>query len=190
MVMARISLAEWAVLATLAERPAHLFAVARLLAKDGDLGRVLTLRRPLVYRAADRLAANGLCRPDHSEPGEGGPERTVYRITAAGRRALERWLGEPVAHVRDLRTEFLLKVLLAVRAGRSPLALVEAQQAALAPTFAGLAASGGHDEVSLWRQHNAAGAKAFLDDLAARFRAAPLPDVPGTAAPPPSSAPA
>ncbi|HSQ36301.1 MAG TPA: PadR family transcriptional regulator [Acidimicrobiia bacterium] len=188
--MARVSLTEWAVLAALAEQPAHLFAVARLLAKDGALGRVLTLRRPLVYRAADRLAAGGLCRPDHSEPGEGGPERTVYRITAAGRRALERWLGEPVAHVRDLRTEFLLKVLLTVRAGRSPLPLVKAQQEALAPTFAALAADAGHDEVGLWRQHSAAGAKAFLAELAARFRTAPLPDVPATAAPPPSSAPA
>lgn len=190
MVMARISLAEWTVLAILAERPAHLFAVSRLLAKHGDLGRVLTLRRPLVYRAADRLAAAGLCRPDHTEPGEGGPERTVYRITAAGRRALAEWLAEPVAHVRDLRTEFLLKVRLTVRAGRSPLALVEAQQAALAPTFAALAGSAGEDEVSLWRQHNAAGAKDFLDDLAARFRVAPLPDAPGPAARPPSSAPA
>ena len=92
--------------------------------------------------------------------------------------------------MRDLRTEFLLKVRLTVRAGRSPLALVEAQQAALAPTFAALAGSAGEDEVGLWRQHNAAGAKDFLDDLAARFRVAPLPDAPIPAARPPSSAPA
>lgn len=189
MVMARVSLAEWVVLAVLAERPAHLFAVARLLSKHGDLGRVLTLRRPLVYRAADRLAAAGLCRPDHTEPGEGGPERTVYRVTAAGRRALAQWLAEPVAHVRDLRTEFLLKVRLTVRAGRSPLALVKAQQAALAPTFAGLAGSTGEDEVGLWRQHNAAGANAFLDDLAARWPSTPQSDAPGRASRAPSAPP-
>ena len=183
--MARVSLTEWAVLAAVAERPAHPFAVARLLGKDGDLGRVLTLRRPLVYRAADRLVAAGLCRPDHTEPGEGGPERTIYRATPAGRRALAKWLGEPVSHVRDLRTEFLLKMRLTVRAGRSPLPLVEAQQAALAPRFARLAAVPvAEDEVSLWRHHNAAAAKAFLDDLAARFRAAP----PANAASPPSGA--
>ena len=179
--MARLSLTEWAVLAVLAERPAHPFAVARLLGKDGDLGRVLTLRRPLVYRAADRLAGAGLCRPDHTEPGEGGPERTVYRATRAGRRALAAWLAEPVYHIRDLRTEFLLKLRLTVRAGRSPLPLVRAQQAALAPTFAGLAtAPAGEDEVSLWRHHNAAAAEAFLEDLAARLAARRHPDRAGS----------
>jgi len=72
------------VLAVLAERPAHPFAVARLLAKNSELGQLLTVRRPLVYRAAERLAAAALCRPDHTEPGEGGPERTIYRATPAG----------------------------------------------------------------------------------------------------------
>lgn len=188
--MTRVSLTEWAVLAALAERPAHPFAVARLLGKGGDLGRVLTLRRPLVYRAAARLAAADLCRPDHTEPGEGGPERTVYRATSAGRRALAKWLEEPVPHVRDLRTELLLKVRLTVRAGRSPLPLVEAQRAALAPAFLGLAAPvAAEDEVSLWRRHNAAAAQAFLDDLAARYRPARQPAV-GPAPEAPASPPA
>lgn len=179
--MARVSLTEWAVLAALAEHPAHPFAIARLFSREGDLGRVLTLPRPLVYRAADRLAAAGLCRPDHVEPGEGGPERTIYRITPAGRRALARWLMEPVRHVRHLRTEFLLKVRITVRAGRSPLALVEAQQAALAPTFTVLAAPApGGDEVSLWRQHSAGAAAAFLEDLASRVRADARPPAPGS----------
>lgn len=170
--MDRPSLTEWAVLAVLAERPAHPFAVARLLAQDGELGRVLTVRRPLVYRAAERLAAAGLCRPDHTEPGEGGPERTVYRATPAGRRALAKWLAEPVTRVRELRLEFLLKVRLTRRAGRSPLPLVQAQRAALASRLAGLAAvdEAAADEVALWRRHNAGSARAFLEDLEARLQ--------------------
>lgn len=167
--MAHLSLTEWAVLAALAERPAHPFAVARLLAEDGELGRILTVRRPLVYRAAERLAAAGLCRPDHTEPGAGGPERTVYRVTAAGRRALAAWLAAPVARVRDLRLEFLLKVRLTRRAGGSALALVQAQQAALGPRLAGLASGEGGDEVALWRRHNARAAQEFLDDLEGRL---------------------
>ena len=167
----RLSLTEWAVLAALAERPAHPFAVARLLAQDGELGRVLTVRRPLVYRAAERLAAGGLCRPDHTEPGEGGPERTVYRTTVAGRRALAEWLAEPVARVRDLRLEFLLKVRLIRRAGGSPLVLVRAQQAALASRLEVLAAgSAPGDEVALWRRHSARAAQAFLEELEAQLR--------------------
>ncbi len=169
--MARLSLTEWAVLAALAERPAHPFAVARLLAQDGELGRVLTVRRPLVYRAAERLAAGGLCRPDHTEPGEGGPERTVYRATPAGRRALAKWLAEPVTRVRDLRLEFLLKVRLTRRAGRSPLPLVQAQRAALASRLEALAATdeATGDEVALWRRHSARSAQAFLEELEGRF---------------------
>jgi DNA-binding PadR family transcriptional regulator len=167
----RPSLTEWAVLAALTERPAHPFAVARLLGEDGELGRVLTVRRPLVYRAFQRLEAAGLCRADHTEPGSGGPERTVYRVTPAGRRLLADWLAQPVVHVRGLRLEFLLKVRLTVRAGRSPLPLVEAQQAVLTPAFAALTGDQRDgDEVGLWRHHNAAAARAFLDDLATRYR--------------------
>jgi DNA-binding PadR family transcriptional regulator len=178
----RLSLAEWAVLAALAERPAHLFAVARLLGKNGELGQLLTVRRPLVYRAAERLAAAALCRPDHTEPGEGGPERTVYRVTPAGRRALAAWLREPVSRIRDLRPEFLLKVRLTVRAGVSALPLVEAQQAALAPVFSRLIApEAGEDEVSLWRRHTVAATRAYLEDLAARLRAGGPADHPGPA---------
>ena len=161
-----LSLTEWAVLAALAELPAHPFAVARLLAEDGALGRVLTVRRPLVYRAAERLARAGLCCADHTEPGDGGPQRTVYRATPAGRRALARWLAEPVAKVRDLRLEFLLKVRLTRRSGRSPLPLVQAQRAALGPRMEALAASRpGADEVLLWRQHGARAAMEFLEEL-------------------------
>jgi DNA-binding PadR family transcriptional regulator len=180
-VVRRLSLTEWCVLAVLAERPAHPFAVARLLGKDEELGQLLTVQRPLVYRAADRLMADGLCRPDHMEPGEGGPERTVYRVTPAGRRALGQWLSESVSRIRDMRPEFLLKVCLTVRAGRSPLPLVEAQQAALGSTLARLtAADGGMDEVSLWRQHTAAATRAYLEDLAARLRAAAPPESTGS----------
>ena len=165
----RPSLTEWAVLAALAERPAHPFAVARLLGQDGELGRVLMVRRPLVYRAAERLAAAALCRPDHTEPGEGGPERTVYRVTPAGRRALAAWLAEPVTRVRDLRLEFLLKVRLTRRAGQSPLALVRAQREVLGPRLEALAeARSAVDEVALWRRHSARAARAFLEELEAR----------------------
>jgi DNA-binding PadR family transcriptional regulator len=181
----RLSLTEWAVLAVLAERPAHPFAVTRLLGKGGELGQILTVRRPLVYRAADRLATAGLCRPDHTEPGEGGPERTVYRVTTAGRRALAHWLREPVPRIRDLRPEFLLKVRLTGRAGHSALPLVEAQRAALDPAFARLTApEASQDEVTLWRRHTVAATKAYLDALAARLRAeAP----PGHPDPPPGA---
>ncbi len=39
---------EWAVLASVAERPTHGFAVAKALGPSGEIGRVWSLSRPLV----------------------------------------------------------------------------------------------------------------------------------------------
>lgn len=162
-----LSLNEWVVLALLAEGPSHGFALAKQLEADTDLGRVLTVRRPLVYRALGRLVDAGLAEPHHSEPGIAGPNRTVHRITRRGRTALRSWLRRPVEHVRDLRIEFLVKLRLSRRAGRDTAELVAAQRDALTDTLDRLAAlDGDADEVDLWRHHNAVAVSAFLDHLA------------------------
>jgi PadR family transcriptional regulator AphA len=169
--MTRRSLGEWAVLGLLAEAPAHPFALARELEGDDSPGRVFTIRRPLVYRAVERLVADRLITPDRTEPGEAGPERTVYRITTEGSQQLEAWLVEPVAHIRDLRLAFLLKVVLARRAGRSPVDLVQAQQRALAPVLDSLTRMPDDpDAIELWRHHSAVAAGAFLAELLDRTR--------------------
>ena len=120
----RLSLTEYAVLGVLAEGPSHGFAIARELAPTGSIGRVLTVRRSLAYRAIDRLVSEGLARPTRVEAGDAGPQRRVHRITPAGRRLLTAWLERPVRHLREMRLEFRLKLVLLERAGRSPLALV------------------------------------------------------------------
>jgi DNA-binding PadR family transcriptional regulator len=167
-----LGLAEQAVLAVLAERPAHGFAVAALTAKDGELGRVWHIPRPVVYRALGRLAEAGLVDAGDAESGP-GPQRTPYSATPAGRAEARRWLAAPVAHVRDLRSEFLLKLALLDRAGADPAGLVVGQRAALVPIAAALAAERaagtGFDAVLLaWRESTTAAAIAFLDSIAAR----------------------
>ena len=153
----------------LAEGPNHGFALARLLGANGEVGTVLTVRRPLVYRALDRLVVAGLAAERHREPGAAGPDRTVYRVTPLGRRRLARWLHQPVEHIRDLRVEFLAKLVLLKRSGQSPAALISAQRRALAPTLAALNQPGAlQTEVELWRRHNARAAASFLDALARR----------------------
>lgn len=151
------------VLAVLREQPAHGFAVARALDGGSDLGRILTMRRPQVYRAIDRLAALDLIEPVATEPGDAGPKRTVYRVTAAGIEPLEHWLATPVEHVRELRVEFLVKLRLLERLGRDPSRLVEAQRRALGPTLDRLTASEGRDVVERWRADNARAVRRFLD---------------------------
>ena len=161
----RLSLTEYAVLGVLAGGPSHGFAVAKQLAADGEVGRVLTVRRPLVYRAMDRLVESGLVESLRSEPGRAGPQRVIHRVTSEGRHLLGAWLDEPVHHIRDMRIEFLLKVELLSRSGRSPLTLIRHQRAALDPTLAALEEAASRDPVEVWRRHNAAAAAAFLDDL-------------------------
>jgi len=165
----RHSLGEWAVLGLLAEAPVHPFALARQLGDDGPLGRVFTVRRPLVYRAVERLHDGGLIERHRTEPGDAGPERTIYRVTPEGQHALEVWLGEPVRHIRDIRLAFLLKIMLLRRAGHSPAALLRAQQETLGDTLDGLdRLPGDPDEIDLWRHHNAAATAAFLEALLVR----------------------
>ena len=107
----------------------------------------------------------GLAEPHHTEPGEAGPTRTLHRSTATGRRATDAWLDRPVASVRDLRIEFLVKLRLNQRRNRDTSHLVDAQRRALSETFARLQAPVGDDIVDRWRNHNAAAAQAFLDEL-------------------------
>ena len=160
-----LSLTEWVVLALVAESPTHGFAISKLLRPDSDLGRVLTVHRPLVYRALDRLADHDLIEPAQVEPGDGGPQRTVNRATRRGKALVTRWLDSPVEHVRDLRIEFLVKLRLNQRRGRDAHRLVTAQRAALAPTFDGLTQPPTADVVDRWRHRNALAARQFLDDL-------------------------
>ncbi len=161
-----LSLTEWVVLALVAEGPSHGFAIGRELQPDSDLGRILTVHRPLVYRALDRLSDATLIEQVGTEPGAAGPNRTVMRASRRGRAALKRWFITPVDHVRDLRIEFLLKLRLTERVGRDAGALIAAQRAELEPTLSTLAEPGDqHDVVDRWRQHNAAAARNFLDSL-------------------------
>lgn len=162
-----LSLTEWVVLALLVEGPSHGFAIARELKADSDLGRVMTVQRPLVYRALDRLDEAQLAEPVATEPGDGGPQRTVRRPTRRGRARVNRWLDTPVAHVRDLRIEFLVKLRLNQRRDRSAASLVRAQRTALAPAFAHLVSPSSDDVVDRWRHRTALAAQRFLDDLAA-----------------------
>src|ERR1700744_3920096 len=104
-----MALAEWTVLVLLSQRPAHGFAVSLLTAPDGELGRIWRIPRPVVYRAIGRLVDAGLIPPESVEPGL-GPQRTIYSVTEQGRLAAADWLNTPVGHVREMRSQLLIKL--------------------------------------------------------------------------------
>ncbi len=165
-----LSLTEHVVLGLVAEGTTHGWAVARLLGPGGELGSVWTVRRALVYRAVAQLTALDLIREIGLAPSARGPRRMMVRATPRGRRALAAWLDESVAHVRDMRTEFLVKLLLLHRIGRDPSDLVRRQRdqlGVIATQLAGqLHAAGGFDAVLLrWRVESSEAAVRFLDAL-------------------------
>jgi PadR family transcriptional regulator AphA len=167
-------------LALLAERPAHGFAIARALQPDGEVGRVWSCSRPLVYRALTILGELGLIEERAIEPSERGPRRTVFGLTRAGRRVVNRWLTEPVAHVREVRSELMLKLLFLSRRGADPVPLLERQQTILRPLVTGLEAGArggeGFDQVLyLWRLESARAALRFAEDLLSRAERAGSP---------------
>ena len=122
---------EWAVLALLTERPSHGWALSNELGREGQLGSIWSLGRPLVYRSIEILADRGLVAPAAREPGTRGPSRVVYHATPAGKSALYDWLLEPVEHVRDVRSMLLLKLVFAERTGIDPEPMLHAQRHAL-----------------------------------------------------------
>ena len=58
----QLLLGEWACLGMLYAGPAHGFALSARLRPSGDVGRVWSLSRPLVYRSLEQLTARDLVR--------------------------------------------------------------------------------------------------------------------------------
>lgn len=158
---------EWACLGIICEAPIHGFGVAARLKPGGDIGRIWTMSRALTYRSIEQLALRDLVRAVHEEPGVAGGTRTIYRATRIGRNALHEWLGTPVNHLRDFRSELLLKIELARLLTIDSTALLVLQREVVHqwlehfPCEVDLSG----DVVSIWRNEMATAALRFLDQL-------------------------
>jgi PadR family transcriptional regulator AphA len=142
----------------------HGYDVARHFAPEGSLGAVLTHSRPVVYRAIKQLESMGLITSSEAV-GVRGQLKWTLACTAAGRRAAREWLTSPVQHLRDMRSEFFVRLLLMQHAGENMRDFVRAQRAALEPRTTSLLANTGRDPVSLWRREQARAALRFLDEF-------------------------
>jgi len=161
-----LSLSDWVVLGVVGEAPTHGWPVVRELAADGAIGRIWTVSRPLVYRSLGTLVAEGFIEERGEVAGVSGPQRTIMRATRPGRAVLRRWLDQPVDHVREVRSELLVKLALLARAGRSSDALIARQLDRLAPVFAAntrRSTGDGFDAVlATWRREQALAVRRFL----------------------------
>jgi DNA-binding PadR family transcriptional regulator len=119
------------VLALLAERPSHGWALAAAVEPGTDIGEIWAGGRQRVYRALQTLQEHELIEAFAIEPA-GGPHRIIYRVTPAGQKQLQRWLAQPVEHVREAHASLLLKVAFLSRSGSNPVPLLNAQRAKFA----------------------------------------------------------
>lgn len=158
-------LGEWACLGILYRAPTHGFAIAARLRPDADIGRIWSLSRALTYRSLEQLTVRGLIEPIGEEPGIAGGNRTILSATRRGRALFRRWLHTPVEHLRDLRSELLLKIVLAADNGIDVTDTIDAQRARIIEFLATLEDSDTTDIVHLWRHESAAAALRFLDRL-------------------------
>ena len=155
--------AEMVCLTLISQRVSHGWALGSMLGPDGEIGRIWSLSRPLTYRAIDGLVDKGLVERAGHVAGR-GRERTIVTVTASGRRAARRWLDTPVEHLRDVRTELLVKLHIRQRAGLDNAVFLTAQQERLSPTIDSLTSTDRDDDlVDLWRRESARAVRRFLE---------------------------
>ena len=119
------------VLAMLAKEPAHGYELrGRVRDALGPLGEGMNAGQ--IYVTLARLAKAGLVTAEHDEGLPDRPDRRVYSLTPPGQQRVAAWLAEVSWPKPDL-AEFHLKLVAAATARLAdPVALVDAQRAALA----------------------------------------------------------
>ena len=164
----QLLLGEWACLGILYPAPTHGFAIAARLKPSGDVGRVWSLSRALTYRSLEQLTIRSYIRPVGEEPGLAGGNRTILAATRTGRSQLRKWLATPVVHLRDLRSELLLKLIIADICNIGITRMLEAQRSHITEMAEAISAQIEHDSsdvVAVWRSESSNAALRFLDRL-------------------------
>lgn len=111
------------ILGLLAERSLHAYSMKARF--EDLLGGSWEVNIGQVSATLQRLERDGLVEP--AEP-RGDRGRLPYRLTEAGRKALDAWLAEPEAEPQQLREEIYLKLLLASRIANGSLPGLLARQ--------------------------------------------------------------
>jgi DNA-binding PadR family transcriptional regulator len=157
-------LARNVVLALVVHTPRHGWAIHEQLSPTGDIGHAWTLSRQLVYRAIDTLVEDGLVKRAVPKDGGGG-DKVIISPTAAGKRLTKEWLDSPVTHLRDVRTELVLKVMLREKLELPLAPFLSLQDAIFDPLITAINKDASDSPVNLWRKESANAVKRYLSRL-------------------------
>ncbi|WP_413757269.1 PadR family transcriptional regulator [Streptomyces sp. MMBL 11-3] len=114
-------------LGLLARGPCHGYDLKRR--HDERFPQARPLAYGQVYTTLQRLVRDGLAEVDGTGS-DGGPERTLYRSTAAGTEELLAWAGGVTPPAPFVTNEIFAKVVCAILAPADPAAYLSAQRAA------------------------------------------------------------
>ena len=106
----------YAILGLLRERPMHGYEIAQHFAPDADLGQVTPADMSTIYTFLKDLQEHGLIRGKRETVGA-RPPRTVFSPTEEAEPLFLDWVQRPVARIREVRSDFLLKLYFAQRLG-------------------------------------------------------------------------
>ena len=124
-----LSPAEYGILGLLREKAAYGYELQRHLSGNRGLGRVCPVESGMVYASLKSLS--GLDLIDGTWDNSTYPPKAIYRATDAGEATFQRWLMAPVARMREVRLDFLMKLYFAMREDRElARRLIEGQIAA------------------------------------------------------------
>lgn len=106
---------EYAVLGLLRQRPAYGYELQRRLSGGQGLARVCPVEPAMVYAILKSLS--GLELIDGEWDNSTYPPRAVYATTPEGDATFQRWLQQPVARLRQIRHDFMIKLFFVLEEG-------------------------------------------------------------------------
>jgi PadR family transcriptional regulator AphA len=106
----------YAILGLLREQPMHGYEIAQHFSLDADLGQVTPADMSTIYTFLKDLQEYGLIRGKRETVGA-RPPRTVFSLTEDAESLFLDWVRRPVARIREVRSDFLLKLYFAQRLG-------------------------------------------------------------------------
>lgn len=100
------------ILALLDEKSMHGYEIHQRITSMPGIIKIWSIKQGLLYAKLEKLKEAGLLEdaPDHPEA---NPTRRYFKLTSAGREALNTWIDTPVNRARDIRQEFLAKLIIA-----------------------------------------------------------------------------
>jgi PadR family transcriptional regulator, regulatory protein AphA len=112
------------------QRPMHGYELYQELCAMEGISLIWNIKQALLYANLEKLEGQGFLKSDLVQ-GEAYPPRRYFRLTDSGKNSLQAWLNSPVRRARDLRQEFLAKLIIARRYGtQQALDLIQVQEKA------------------------------------------------------------